>query len=163
MKIKIAKIIFIFSFIPYILIIPAIIFQKHTVNGVELQGLERVVEVLNSYFIQNAYIIPIIPACLTFQMCYIFRKNGKIMFLCTFIPCLFVLLIALQTAIFGGSFIGDTVYYGFEGFEVGLGVAFIYYALVYPLLPICLISQIVLIVIKVRKRKANSKKASVSD
>ena len=162
MKSKILKVIFILSFIPYILIIPTMIFQKHIVNGVELKGLERVIEVLNSYFTEYAYITPIIPVCLTFQMCYIFRKNDKVMFGCTFIPYLFLLLIGLQTAIFGGTFIGDTVYYGLEGFEVGFGGAFIYYSFLYPILPICLIFQIILIVVKLRKRKANSK-ASVSE
>ena len=162
MKSKIAKIIFILSFIPYILIIPAMIFQKHTVNGVELQGLERLIAVFDSYFSDYIRITPIIPVCLTFQMCYIFRKKGKVMLGCAFIPYLFLLLIGLQSAIFGGTFIGDTVYYGLEGFEVGFGGAFIYYSFLYPILPICLIFQIILIVVKLRKRKVNSK-ASVSE
>lgn len=161
MKSKIAKIIFILSFIPYILIIPAMIFQKHTVNGVELKGLERLIAVFDSYFSDYIRITPIIPVCLTFQLCYIFRKKGKVMLGCAFIPYLFLLLIGLQTAIFGATF-DDVVYYGFRGFEIGLTEAFVRYIILYPILPVCFIFQIVLIAIKLRKRKVNSK-TSVSE
>ncbi len=138
MKSKIFKIIFILSFIPYVYILYLILFGRYTLNDIE----------------------PIIPACLTFQMCYIFRRKTKIMFICSFIPCIFVLLLGLQYACFGGHFIGDTLYYGLEGFEIGIFCGFYYYFMVFPIIPICLIFQIGYIIIKLKNRKNSLKEKS---
>lgn len=141
MKSKIFKIIFILSFIPYAYILYSILFGKYVVNGVELQGVERLLKNISST-LQYEIFLPIIPTCLTFQMCYIFRGKAKIMFICSFIPFIFMLLLGLQYAFFGGRFLGDTVYYGLEGFEIGIIGGLFYYVIAFPILPICLIFQI---------------------
>ena len=139
------------------------IFRRPSINDVELQGVEKIMYIIKQYFYTDMTFVPIVPACLTFQMCYTFRKNSKIMFLSTFIPCLFVLLIALLISIFGGTFMCGPLHYGFEGFRLGLSLAFVCYTFIFPILPVCFIIQIVLVVKKLRKRKANSIKTSVSE
>jgi len=151
MKSNILKFIFILSFIPYILILYSILFSGYIVNDIELQGTKRLLRSIVSHFHIYVYVKPIIPTCLTFQMCYIFRKKTKIMFICSFIPYLFVLLLALLCAIFGDVFLGETVYYGFDGFELGLFKALIYYIIGFPILPICLIFQVGYIIIKLKR------------
>ncbi len=160
MKSKIFKIIFILSFMPYVYILCSILFGRYTLNGIELKGIERLLKNIASTF-QYEIFVPIIPTCLTFQMCYIFRRKTKIMFMCSFIPCIFVLLLGLQYAFFGGRFIGDTLYYGLEGFEIGILCGFIYYFMVFPILPICLIFQIGYIIIELKNRKNSLKEKSV--
>ena len=106
MKAKVLKFIYIMSFIPYAYLIYLILFGKFNVDGDELQRTERILG--NIVFILKYNIfMPIIPTCLTFQMCYIFRKKGKIMLMCSFIPCIFVLLLGLKGSFFGASFMGD--------------------------------------------------------
>ena len=160
MKSKIFKIIFILSFIPYLYILYLILFGRYTLNGIELKGIERLLKNIVST-LQYEIFTPIIPTCLTFQMCYIFRRKSKIMFICSFIPCIFILVLGLQYAFFGGRFIGDTLYYGFEGFEIGIFCGFIDYFMVFPILPICLIFQIWYIIIKLKNRKNSLKENSV--
>lgn len=160
MKSKIFKIIFILSFIPYIYILCSILFGKYTLNGIELKGIERLLKNLVAA-LKYDIISPIIPTCLTFQMCYIFRRKTKGVFMCSFIPCIFVLLIGLQYAFLGGKFIGDTVYYGLEGFELGIFCGFFYYFMVFPIIPICIIFQIVYLIIKQKNRKNSIKEKSV--
>lgn len=157
MKSKIFKLIFILSFIPYLYVLSSILFGGYIVNGVELHGIERLSKRIMSDFKYFIYYVPIIPICLTFQMCYIFRKKSKIMFICSFIPYLFVLLLCLQYAIFGGRFLGETLYYGFDGFVIGVFGAFAYYVLRVPILPICLIFQIGYIIIKLKNKKMKSR------
>ena len=74
MKSKILKIIFILSFIPYIFTVCGVIFSIFG-DGIVTKQLLRLLEDIFESFL----VIPIIPACLTFQMCYIFRKKGKVM------------------------------------------------------------------------------------
>ena len=50
MKSKILKFIFVLSFIPYIYIMLDIIFSGYVFNGVELQGIERLLENIKSDF-----------------------------------------------------------------------------------------------------------------
>lgn len=159
MKSKIFKFIFILSFMPYVYILCSILFGKYIVNDVELQGIERLLQNTISNFQCYIYTMPIIPTCLTFQMCYIFRKKTKLVFMCSFIPCIFVLLLGLQYAFWGGRFLGDTLYYGFEGFEIGIFSGFVYYVMRVPLLPICLIFQIGYIVIKLKNKKIKGKES----
>ncbi len=143
MKSKIFKLIFILSFIPYVYIMCSILFGGYILNGVELQGIERLLKRSMLDFYYYIYPVPIIPTCLTFQMCYIFRRKTKIMLMCSFIPCIFVVLSGLHYAFFGGQFFGDTLYYGFEGFVIGIFFGgLICYVKCFPLLPICLIFQI---------------------
>lgn len=158
MKSKILKIIFILSFIPYVYILCSILFGGYTLNGIELKGMERLSKRIVSTFKYEIF-EPIIPTCLTFQMCYIFRRKTKIMFMCSFIPCIFILLIGLQCALFGGSFMENT-FYGLEGFKIGIFSGF-YYFIVFPILPICLIFQIGYIIIKLKNRKNNLKEKSI--
>lgn len=153
MKSKILKIIFILSFIPYAFLLYPILFSRYVVNDIELHGIERLLKIIESIFHDCIYAMPIIPICLTFQMCYIFRKKTKIMFLCSFIPYLFVLLLGLKYAVFGGTFGGETVYYGWDGFEIGIFATFVYYIINFPLLPICLIFQVGYIIIKLKRNK----------
>ena len=160
MKSKIFKVIFILSFIPYVYILCSILFGRYILNGIEIKGIERLWKNLVAA-LKYDIISPIIPTCLTFQMCYIFRKKTKVMFICSFIPCIFVLLIGLQYAFFGGSFIGDTLYYGLEGFELGIFCGFFYYIVKFPIIPICIIFQIVYLIINLKKRKNSLKEKSV--
>lgn len=150
MKSKILKIIFILSFIPYIFTVCGVIFSIFR-DGIEQQQL---LKLLDNVF-ECGIVAPIFPACLTFQMCYIFRKKRKAMFICTFIPCAFALLAILKYMVFGINFLGDTMYYGLDAFGIGLIGVFVYYVMYYPILPICLIFQIVLINSKlIRNKKA---------
>lgn len=153
MKSKIFKFIFILSFIPYVYILCWILFGRYIVNGAELHGIERLLESIKDIFQMYIALFPIIPICLTFQMCYIFRRKSKIMFMCSFIPYIFVLLTCLQYAFFGVKFLGSKSY-GLEGFLVGI----IYYVMGIPLLPICLIVQIIGYI---SNRKKNLKEKSV--
>lgn len=152
MKSKIFKLIFILSFIPYVFVIYSILFGKYTANGIELNGIERLSKIIILKYHHYTYATPIIPTCLTFQMCYIFRKNSKVMFMCSFIPYFFALLLSLQYAIFGGRFLGETLHYGWNGFIIGIFGIFVYYVIDFPILPICLIFQIGYI-IKTKKQK----------
>lgn len=153
MKSKLFKFIFILSFIPYVYILALILFGGYTVNGVELHGIERLLESIKDVFYMYIALFPIIPICLTFQMCYIFRMNSKMMFMCSFIPYIFVLLTCLQFAFFGVEFLWSKSY-GFQGFYVGM----FYYVMGVPIIPICLIVQIILYI---NNRKKNSKEKSV--
>ena len=152
MKRKILKIIYFLSFIPYLLMIFSIIFRKYVIGDVELHGIERFWETIKYFFLEDIF-YPIIPTCLTFQMCYIFRNNDKIMFKCSFIPYIFLLLFGVKSAIFGASFIGDKLYYGFEGYYIGVFSTGVYYTIVFPILPIYLIFQIAFIIVKRKSRK----------
>lgn len=153
MKSKIFKFIFILSFIPYVYILYGILVGRYTVNGVEFHGIQRLLlktDVVFSMFIAQ---FPIIPILLTFQMCYIFRRTPKIMFRCSYIPYIFVLLVCLQFAFFGVEFISSKSY-GLEGFLLGI----IFYVMGIPIIPICLIVQIIL---HINIRKKNLKEKSV--
>lgn len=147
MKSKIFKFIFILSFIPYIYIVSLILFGGYIVNGVELHGIERLLESIKYVFQKYIALFPIIPTCLTFQMCYIFRRNSKIMFMCSFIPYIFALLTCLQYAFWGVVVFGSKSY-GLQGFLAGI----ICYVMGIPLLPICLIVQII---VYISNRKKN--------
>jgi len=154
MKSKILKIIFILSFIPYLYILSFILFGGYIENGVELHGVERIFQSIKDIFQMFIDIFPIIPICLTFQMCYIFRENFKIMFMCSFIPYIFVLLTCLKYAFWGVEFLSSNLLYGIEGFLVGI----IYYVIGIPIIPICLIIQIIGYI---NNKKKNSKEKSV--
>lgn len=158
MKNKIPKTIFILLFIPYIYILSSTLFGKYILNDVELKGIERLMKNIVSNYQYYVYEIPIIPTCLTFQTCYLFRKKPKFMFMYSFIPCIFILLLGFQYAIWGGRFLGDTLYYGLEGFNLGIFFGFIYYTLKLPLIPACLIFQIICGIVKIKKRRNNINK-----
>ena len=161
MKSKILKLIFALSFIPYLFILFYILFGKYILNGVELYGIQRLWNILKDIFEEFIFITPILPACLTFQMCYIFKNRTKIMFLCSFIPCLFVLLLGMYGAFFGARFFGETLSYGLDGFFIGIFFAFYYYIFNFPIIPICLVFQISCIIIKLKNKKTNLKEKSV--
>lgn len=81
MKQKMPKILFILSFIPYLLIL--IIGIKCAFNGItfifnKVYGWEGFVLGVFSMLITFTLYIPIIPICLIFQIFYIFRKKIKI-------------------------------------------------------------------------------------
>ncbi len=154
MKNIILKVLFILSFIPYLLLVYSIFFGKYIINGVEIQGMELILKNLSHVFSPSSFSIfsPIIVACFTYQMCYIFRKNFKRMLICSFIPCAFILLLALHGALFGAKFLGDTLYYGFEGLYIGFLVGIIYYTS-YLIIPACIIFQIICLVINHKKKK----------
>ena len=157
MKEKLLKIIFILSFIPYLVIVGTIvygtIFGIYSVNGVDVNGLEKF-----TYYLGNAYwygiYIPIIPACLTYQMCYINRKNPRIMFLCSFIPCAFILFMGIIDSIFGVSILSSVnMSYGFEGFQLGVVIGFMIYCTIYPIIPVCMFFQLGCIIYQAIKKK----------
>lgn len=81
------------------------------------------------------------------------NKIFKLIFILSFMPYVFALLIALKCAVFGVSFLGETLYYGFEGFFIGMIGVWVYYVLRAPILPICLIFQIGYIIIKLKNKK----------
>ena len=153
MKSKIFKLIFILSFIPYVFLIYSILFGKYTASEIELSGIERLSKIIILKYHHYTYATPIIPTCLTFQICYIFRKKSKVMFMCSFIPYLFALLLSLQYAVFGGRFLGETLHYGWDGFVIGIFGIFVYYVMDFPILPICLIFQIGYLIIKRKNKK----------
>ena len=110
MKSKIFKILFILSFIPYVYMLYSILCGRYTLNGVEINGIDRILNraaFVFPYYVRN---VPIIPACLTFQMCYLNRKKGNMMFMCTFIPLLFTLLVGLLCVFGGASLMGKPIY-----------------------------------------------------
>ena len=124
------------------------------INGVEIQGTERILNNLSHIFSPSSFSIfsPIIVACFTYQMCYLFRKKFWVMFTCSFIPCLFILLIGIHGALFGAKFLGDTLYYGLEGLNTGLFGGVIYY-FIYPIIPICMIFQIICLIINYKNKQ----------
>ena len=157
MREKILKIIFVLSFIPYIAIIGTIvygtIFGTYSVNGVDVKGIEKFL-----YCLESAYwysiIIPIITACLTYQMCYINRKKPRIMFLCSFIPCAFILFMGIIDSIFGISILSSAnMSYGFEGFQLGVVIGFMIYCTIYPIIPVCMFFQLGCIIYQAIKKK----------
>ncbi len=146
MKNKVFKIIFILSFIPYLLVLYGIC---GGIIGIfaELKELIRMFE--DTYYF-SCVMVPFVPACLTFQLCYIFRKKRKIMFMCSFIPYIFAFLVSVREAVSGIPYMNSTVYYGLEAFDIAFyGVLEFYY---FPLLQICLIFQIVLIILAIIKK-----------
>ena len=74
------------------------------------------------------------------------------------IVLIFILLLGIQYAIWGGRFLGDTLYYGLEGFNLGIFFGFIYYTLKLPLIPACLTFQIICGIVKIKKRRNNVNK-----
>lgn len=164
MKSKGLKIIFILSFLPYLMIISSLIFGSYTVNGVELQGMERFIKILGSSLYSLFVWQPIGLACFTFQMCYIFRKKPVVMFLCSFIPYVAGILFALYSAIAGVTFLSDELLYGVEGFIIGLIGVCVYFVLNFPLLPLCVIFQVTcVIVFLVRRSKKNKESVNVTN
>ena len=77
MKSKIFKFIFIFSFIPYVYILALILFGGYTVNGVELHGIERLLESIKDVFYMYIALFPIIPICLIVQIILYINNRKK--------------------------------------------------------------------------------------
>ena len=151
------KIIFILSFIPYLAIISSLIFGSYTLNGVELQGMERVVKVLGSCLYTMFIWQPIGLACFTFQMCYIFRNKPLVMFLCSFIPYVVGVLFAIYSSITGVAFMTEELSYGLEGFIIGLIGVYVYFVLNFPVLPLCFIFQMVCVIVFLVRRSKKKK------
>ena len=152
MKSKIFKILFILSFIPYVYMLYSILCGRYTLNGVEINGIDRILNraaFVFPYYVRN---VPIIPACLTFQMCYLNRKKGNMMFMCTFIPLLFTLLVGLLCVFGGASLMGKPIY-GIDGFKLGVAGCLYTYVLIIPIFPICLIFQIGYLISKKAKKQ----------
>ncbi len=154
MKSRVGKLIFVLSFIPYLLVLYGVC---GGIIGV-FTGLKELIGMFEDTYITFFVIIPIVPACLTIQMCYIFRKKRKIMFICSFIPCIFAVLIAINKAVSGVLYpMTGAMYYGLEAFDIALfRVLEVYTG--FLILPICLIFQIVLIILSIIK-KQKAKKA----
>lgn len=148
MKEKILRSIFFLSFVSYLIIPGQLLFGQQIVNGVHVQGIERLLN--NILALQNyIFYVPIIPASLTFQMCYSFRKKPKIMTMCSFIPCVFIVLLGFLRAIFGGCLFWGGVSYGWEGFKIGISEGLICYNIFLPLLPACFVFQVIQIIRKI--------------
>ena len=148
----ILKTLFILSFVPYAYILYGIIFGKYIYNGVELKGIERLARLFVdsiSYYTQG---LPIIPAVLTYQMCYIFRKKPKKMFACSFIPTAIIICAALITGIAGTTFITSKVY-GVDAFLLDIMYGFYVNTRVIPIIPVCVVFQIVFLIINSLKKK----------
>ena len=154
MRDKILKIIFIISFIPYLLLIYTILTGRYMINGTEIHGIERILKNISSSVWYFAYAVPAIPICLMIEISYIFRKKENIIFKCSFIPYIFILAISVFYAFSGVRFLGDTLYYGLEGFEIGIFEGLLFYNRV-PIIPVCLIIEIYHII---KKLKTNNKK-----
>ena len=150
MKIKILKIIFkvifILSFIPYLLVLYGIC---GGIIGV-FSGLKELIRMFEDTYEFCCVLTPTVPACLTYQMCYIFRKKRKIMFICSFIPCIFAFLVAIKESISGIPCMCAT-YYGLEAFDDAMyGILEIYAH--FKIWQICFIFQIVLIILAIIKK-----------
>ena len=143
MKVKILKVLYYLSFLGYAFVIYVILSGKYYLNGVELQGIQRLLTNLKTYIYYYLFSIPIIPMCFTYQMCYKFRNNRKKLLLCSFIPCLFILLL-------GVKFFDETSY-GLPGFMIGV-VGGLYSYTIILLLPMCLIFQIYLFIKGFKKK-----------
>ena len=156
MKNKILKILLILSFIPYLYIIYLIFAGKINLNGVELKGGERILENIKNYIPMYTSFIPVIPACLTYQMCFLFRNNTKKLLICSFIPYMFMILVGILYAIFGINVIWDNVSYGFEAFELAIIFQIAVGIMKYPVIPIYIIFQIY-VIMRMAKEKKNDK------
>ena len=163
MKSKGLKVIFVLTFIPYLAIISSLIFGSYTLNGVELQGMERVVKVLSSCLYTMFIWRPIGLACFTFQLCYIFRKKPVVMFLCSFIPYVVGICFAIYSAMVGISFLSDELSYGLEGFFVGLIGVWVYFVLNFPLLPLCFVFQVACVIVFLVRRSKKNKAVAKQD
>ena len=157
------KIIFILSFVPYLMIVSTLIFGRYMLNGVELQGMERFVKLLGSCLFDLFIWRPIGLACFTFQMCYIFRKKQTVMFVCSFIPYGVGVCFAIYSAIAGISFLSDELLYGLEGFVVGLLGVWVYFVLNFPLLPLCFIFQVACVIVFLVRRSKKNKAVAKQD
>ena len=143
MKVKILKVLYYLSFLGYAFVIYVILSGQYYLNGVELQGIQRLLTNLKTYIYYYLFSIPIIPMCFTYQMCYKFRNNRKK-------PCLFILLLGFYHAIFGVKFFDETSY-GLPGFMIGV-VGGLYSYTIILLLPMCLIFQIYLFIKGFKKK-----------
>ena len=150
MKVKILKVLYYLSFLGYAFVIYVILSGQYYLNGVELQGIQRLLTNLKTYIYYYLFSIPIIPMCFTYQMCYKFRNNRKKLLFCSFVPCLFILLLGLYHAIFGVKFFDETSY-GLPGFMIGV-VGGLYSYTIILLLPMCLIFQIYLFIKGFKKK-----------
>lgn len=113
------------------------------VNFVDIQGLNRLLSTIESSFNMYTYAMTIIPICITFQMCYVFRRNHKIMFFSSFIPWVFVLRLGLRWAFHSDSFFENIQYHALEVFVIGIFLSLTYFVIKFPIIPICLIYQII--------------------
>ena len=150
MKEKILKVLYYLSFLGYAFVIYGILFGQYYLNGVELQGVQRLLTNLKTYTYYYLFSIPIIPMCFTYQMCYRFRHNRKKLMLCSFIPCALIVLLGLYHAIFGVEIFYKTRY-GLTGFILGIVAGLCSYTCAL-LLPMCLILQIYLLIKGFKKK-----------
>lgn len=155
------KIIFILSFLPYLSIISSMIFGSYTLNGVELQGMERAFRILGASLYSLFVWQPIGLACFTFQMCYIFRNKPVVMFWCSFIPYVAGIILALHSAIVGTTFLSEELMYGLAGFFVGLIGVYVYYVMNFPILPMCFVFQVVCVIIYLVRRSRKKKAVTI--
>ena len=141
------------------MVISSILFGTYIIDDAELQVREGLFESIEEAFYCYVYEIPIVPICLTVGMCYIFRNKTKIMFICSFIPCVFVFLFGVISAFNGISLLGESLTYGFGGFWLGIFIAsFLCYCLNCPVIPICIVFQIICIIRKLKNKIKNKTK-----
>ena len=83
------------------------------------------------------------------------RRIFRFIFMLSFVPYALSLLLGVEGAVFGERFLGDTLYYGWDGFLLGMVGAYVRFVMKAPVLPVCLFYQIVYIFVKWRERKRN--------
>ena len=77
------------------------------------------------------------------------QNTFKTFFILSFIPYILVFLLGLGAAFQGATFLGDTLYYGLEGFEIGIIGGLMYLSVV---IPICLCFQLGYAIAKLKNR-----------
>mgnify|MGYP004601986159 FL=1 len=80
------------------------------------------------------------------------QNTFKTFFILSFMPYILVFLLGLGAAFQGATFLGDTLYYGLEGFEIGIIGGLIYLSIVVPIIPICLCFQLGYAIAKLKNR-----------
>lgn len=138
---KTLKIIFILSFIPYLYLLLNFFTLKCFINGNEIHGFERLLEVIKSNFDMLLY-SPVFPTCIFIQTCYICKLQKKMIFI---FPLIIILLAGLKSMFSGFTFITSAAVYGLEGFKDSLLLSLFYYSIIYPIIPIGFIIQLILI------------------
>ena len=145
------KVIFIFSLIPYLYFLYAVSVGKYIHDGVEVKGIARVIEMFNSYIWYFNMRIPLFPVTFTYQMCYLFRNKPKIMFACSFIPIVILIIYSIHTSIEGVGFMTSTIA-GSDAFILTMMYGLFLYVVV-PILPGCLVFQIVFLIVRAKKKR----------
>jgi len=85
------------------------------------------------------------------------KKSKRISFIISFIPYILLILTGMYYSIFGyqGMF-SNTLYYGWSGFEMSVFWITLAFTLQIPILPLCIIWQIIYLIVRHKEKRGNN-------